>query len=888
MRQPATVVDVRDALRDLVVEQLEHLVAHHLPGWRVPRVFAGHPVGPDVRADLAFTLGFLADAGVDDVAGTALADAIATVLRPIDGRATHSFFSYRVAETLARYGPFDGNTLTRGWTDAERANLARACRSDGYIRRYERGQLPRNYAAVLARVELARQRIGLLDDAAALDRLVAATRELFEANPSGYLDDSQSGIGRYDIYTADVYLFTRPLADRLGPVWRRGFASALALVERTMAGNGAAITWGRSIGALATCLTAELGALALAEGLTDEPAAWLARTDLATRRFHDWVHEGLITAHQHRSTYAYRGPHRRLQMTLDCLGKLAEAAALLTRAPQPQLAAAPLAEVLPDRHELVVLDPEHHAGVWTFRSRHLAFVVPFVGATVSDYLPAPRNPGLFEVPVDAMLPTGVPFLWSRGAQHVGGGLPASVVPAGDGLVATYDGFPGSYELERAADAQPFPGQRRVTYRVDGRTLCVEEALRFDEPPDALALQLTETAGRPLRVELTADVPHTTTTVDVSGLKEYRSFWAELPVVHQIDVEPASDVTIRWSATPLLRVASSAAPHHYARAVFEPLSADVRHVAFPAEAFLAAGARERGALLRAIDVLHLHWPEWFLRHDAGAHREAVEALAEHDVRVLWTQHNLEPHTKRDLHELYATWAAAADAVVHHSEWGMAQCLDRYAYRPGALHRVVPHVHWGHDIAPDADLDRAEIEADLGLPPCAIRIGVLGAPRREKRVGRLMRAFARTRRDDLGLFVTSLRNEEVPDDPRITAIPYVQTSRRRYNAYLATMDVLALPFAPTGMLTTGLVGDVVGAGIPALVSSWPYLAEALGDAGIPMGDTVDEMTAALEALDAPALARARAASAALQAVYARERIAAAHLALLDELGIGLTRR
>ena len=35
-------------------------------------------------------------------------------------------------------------------------------------------------------------------------------------NPRHYLDDSTHRVGRYDIYTADVWLFTEPLADRLG------------------------------------------------------------------------------------------------------------------------------------------------------------------------------------------------------------------------------------------------------------------------------------------------------------------------------------------------------------------------------------------------------------------------------------------------------------------------------------------------------------------------------------------------------------------------------------------------------------------------------------------------------------------------------------------------
>ena len=66
----------------------------------------------------------------------------------------------------------------------------------------------------------------------------------------------------------------------------------------------------------------------------------------------------------------------------------------------------------------------------------------------------------------------------------------------------------------------------------------------------------------------------------------------------------------------------------------------------------------------------------------------------------------------------------------------------------------------------------------------------------------------------------------------------------------------------MLTTGLVGDVVGAGLPAIVSRWPYLRESLRDAGIAYADETD-LVEVLEGLSAEGLARAAAASRALGA-------------------------
>ena len=111
---------------------------------------------------------------------------------------------------------------------------------------------------------------------------------------------------------------------------------------------------------------------------------------------------------------------------------------------------------------------------------------------------------------------------------------------------------------------------------------------------------------------------------------------------------------------------------------------------------------------------------------------------------------------------------------------------------------------------------------------------------------MEAFAATKRDDMQLLVLSLDDEEVPDDPRITARPYDFVARDEYNRRLAAIDVIALPFDPKGeMLTTGVVGDVVGLGLPAIVSSWPYLTESLGAAGLVYEDQ-DHLVQLLDSL------------------------------------------
>ncbi|MFN8038671.1 MAG: hypothetical protein U0Q07_05605 [Acidimicrobiales bacterium] len=915
MGRAPTTGQLADRLLDETIAVLDELIPRHLPGLRIPGTFAGHRVEPDVDADLVFTLGHLADAGVTEVAGFGLDEAIATVLRRIDGPGTHTFFSYRVAETLRRFGRFDDNALLDGWSDEQRANVATACDSSEWIELLDTGILPRNYAAVLSRCELARLDLGLLDDGQVLDDLVERLRALLATNPRHFLDDSNGHVGRYDIYTADVWLFTEPLADRLGPLWAEGMAAALRLVDTVCAPDGSAITWGRSTGALSLALTIELAAVAL-DRRTDAPNRWLARADAARSTLAGWFHDGVVTAHQHRSPDDYRGPFRRLQLTLDLLGKLAWSAAALRR-----MDAAEVAEVAdptstsptsstpasvpvpvpiePAAHDdaadatpavedaVVFFEDERPVGVWAVHGPGPSFVLPLVGATRSDYLPGPRRPGWFEVPADADLPCFTPLVVHAGARFAGAGAPVRATHAPGRLHAEWDGLARSGELDPAADRRPLAGHLAVDWTVDRRSLVVDVDLHLDEVPQAMAMVVPEAAGRPLSVEwvIGDGTRAVADTIDVDGLKEWRSQWGMLPTVHQLDVDPATSA--RWSAriTPTLRVASSAHGHHYDRSLYGPLGSRVRHLRSPVGTFA-----DRNVHLDEVDVFHLHWPEWLAFQGLDEHEAIIATLADHDIPIVWTAHNLTGHDKqRDLHgPAYERWAAAADAIIHHSHWGAARFRARYPQAGGARHVVIPHGHFGDLYAPlVAGRSRTELEDELDLAPSRCRIGLVGAPREEKRVLAFLEGLAASGAD-VQVACWSLREDEValvPDDPRIVvAEAYVEVDATTYARRLATCDLLALPFDPDGeMLGTGTAADVVGMGLGALVSDWGYLTEVLGDAGIPCGHEAGPIAAALDALTDDQVVAARAASVALAPAVAWGPLAERTLALFDDVAL-----
>ena len=649
--------------------------------------------------------------------------------------------------------------------------------------------------------------------------------------------------------------------------------------------GGAALPWGRSIGALAVCHTAELAGVLLRRGVEVDAARWLGLARAAADAAPGWFEDGLVVAHKRRAPFRYRGPHRRLQMTLDCAGKLVSAALDLRRA-GTAASAAPAGDVFPARDEWVGFGDG--LGAWAHRDPRLGFTLPVVAGPGADYAPAPRHPGRFDVPTDQPIVCFLPVAWRGERRFAPGGRAARVEHRPGGLDLDHDRFVATAAaLDEVAES--VAGRRRARYRVEGRTLHVEEALAFDRPPGALAVLVPEAPGQPLHVTAAGDAVDRVTTVDVDGLAEWRSVNGELRVVHQVELRPAAEMAFSWSVTAKLRVASTAQHHWYHECLYGPLAerVDTRPVPY----HLLDRPDRLAEALAGVDVLHLHWPEWFIGLDADRARRVAATVAGSGVPVVWTQHNLAPHAAPDDRDLYQPWAALAEGVIHHSAWGRDAVTDRYEFRPDALHRVIPHGHWGPLMAGagDPDDERAAGEAELGVAPCRLRIGLVGAPRPGKDTQLLIDGFAACRRDDLQLLVLCHDGEALPDDGRITALPYAEVPRPLYDRRLATIDVLALPLDGGTYLTTGQVADAVGRGIPALVSPWPYLREVLGAAGIPYGRTAADLAATLDALDDATLAAARAALPERQAALDWAALAGPTWALLDEVAArGATRR
>lgn len=832
------------------LDNLQKVVAGYFDGTPFPGWLGGYPVGSDVIGDLLYCLGYAHDIGAKDIAGQPIPDRIRDLLRRIDGPRTDTFYSYRTAETLLRFGDFAHNPLLADFTDAERVNIAEACDSTGIWRREEDDLVgkPNNYWGVLARCEIARQQLGLIETSEALTRSIQQIGRLLARNPTGFFDDGKHGEGRYDIYSFDVHLFAEPFWDRLDPAMlERNLVTHARLFEDFGHENGASVAWGRSTGVLSVLLTIEYGAMLLQRELAQDVPLVLHRTANALDRLRDWfdLETGLMTAHHYRSPYGYRGPHRYLQITLDGLGKVAYAAKHLSglAITGPAISRR---EAFPTVDSWTPFENDRPLGVWSYRSDQLAFQLPVVCTFNTDYSPTPMAPGLFEVPVDETITCGLPIVRVEGADYHVLHRPVSVEKIPGGLILRYDAL-HRHEHPYSDAPEHIPTRVELRWQVEGDQLRQEISLATDGVPEAITWRIPEAQRK---LDLAVEGTASQTVIPIAGMKPFRSFWGEFPRLHEVHVEPAREVSFSVTVHPRLRILAIPGEHDYVQGLLRPLedrfTIDWQHQHLDFSTF---PVRE---IARRCDVLYVGWPEhlfagtwldWQKFRPSLA--EWLNELARSRVRVIWTMHNRLPHRADDERgaELYRLWAPVADGVLHHSEVGQARMRAELPYRTDALHAVIPH---GVFEMPEAlATTRADAEQALGLSPKPLRLGLLGLFQAGKQIEKILTAFARTEREDLSLLVTAVRPEtDVPEDARITVIPRPANrlfTREEIGQQLAACDaIIAIPRGEA-YLTTGQVADSIGARKPLLCNDWAFFREIMGEAAVPVDDQSEETLA-----------------------------------------------
>lgn len=148
-----------------------------------------------------------------------------------------------------------------------------------------------------------------------------------------------------------------------------------------------------------------------------------------------------------------------------------------------------------------------------------------------------------------------------------------------------------------------------------------------------------------------------------------------------------------------------------------------------------------------DVLHVHWPEWFLgrRNPVAVMRnyaiwmDALRNLRSHGTKLVWTVHNLHSHEKR--HELlqrkfWREFVPLVDGCICLSEVSRSLVRDAFPALkcPSA---IVPHGHY-RDVYPNT-VSRGQARERLGLDPAAFVFVHVGMVREYKNVPELVSAF-----------------------------------------------------------------------------------------------------------------------------------------------------
>ena len=257
---------------------------------------------------------------------------------------------------------------------------------------------------------------------------------MFTSSTTGWINDAHDALAQYDIYSPDMYLLAEPFAERLGSGWRAGFEKVVNDLD-VLAQPGGAIVWGRSVGALSLAMTIAVGAISAERSIGKPAERWLARITAAIANMDQWFHHGVITAHQGRTSDALSRSSRRLQMTLDIYGKLLLAARSLRRC-TASMATFPDSSVWPPADKLITFDQLSRSVAWAYRSKDLSFVLPVMHGYSVEYLPSPRQPGVFEQPVVGP-PTMIPTIYTR--IFVGGqSQSVQLVPAGLARAVTHE------------------------------------------------------------------------------------------------------------------------------------------------------------------------------------------------------------------------------------------------------------------------------------------------------------------------------------------------------------------------------------------------------------------------------------------------------------------
>jgi glycosyltransferase involved in cell wall biosynthesis len=272
-----------------------------------------------------------------------------------------------------------------------------------------------------------------------------------------------------------------------------------------------------------------------------------------------------------------------------------------------------------------------------------------------------------------------------------------------------------------------------------------------------------------------------------------------------------------------------------------LNAELR--ALGVELFPATG---RNLLSRRFDLVHLHWPEHFLRLNerkaASAFRKGHWRLAQlalarrRGIKVIWTIHNL--HSHRHRHPRLENWyfrhfTNLIDGLISPSHLGLDMAIARYTGLRDRPAFVIPHGHY-RDVYP-SDRSSDQAREKLGIAASSRLIGFFGGLRTNKNVETLIRAFRELADSDVRLLIVGDGDDAyrkalqqlAAADSRIQLVQE-RVASADIQLYLNAMDLVVLPFKE--ILTSGSAILALSFNRPVLLpnsGALPELAEQVGE-------------------------------------------------------------
>lgn len=274
------------------------------------------------------------------------------------------------------------------------------------------------------------------------------------------------------------------------------------------------------------------------------------------------------------------------------------------------------------------------------------------------------------------------------------------------------------------------------------------------------------------------------------------------------------------------------------------------------------------------ILHLHWETAAISNGGFSPEAFLDTLSEFcngGGRIIWTMHNLLPHTAKEravAKQIRGGLLTLVDIVHLHSLPALAAAMQHHDL-PVAKVRIIPHGNYD-GIYPVILRDKAR--AALGLDTARTVVLLPGQIRAYKAPIALIDAFLETADPDDRLIIAGHRVSDVadlslPDDPRVVAKFSFLTHEELAEVYAAA-DIVALPY--TDSLTSGsaVLAQTLGRGVLGSDTAGlrdvvtPPATGVLYDPKAP-GGLAETLRTALTEGPTPWMARGRAASEAARA-------------------------